>query len=357
MASNNVARPEQSSHRHVAVANRRQACTTNRGCQTKNAQGWHDLEVRVSGGYFDVQLNGGWGHHFSDDPSSIWAVGERLPAFGVTQFLPTLISNGFDRLDEALDVLDAGPPPGWVGAIPVAWHLEGPWLEPTRAGAHRQGSLRQPAPLPDRLDRANGIALVTLAPELPGAMEVIDDLTDRGVKVSMGHSNASLDDVDRAIRAGAVMGTHLFNAMSGLGHRSPGLAAGLLDRPELAVGLIADGEHVAPAMVRLAWRLAGDRMVLVSDAVSLLGTTSDRVARLADGTLAGSTVGLDTCVRNAARFAECPIDEVVSAAASRPRRLLGVPALEDTHTDLDGDGHVVQTTIGGSVVFEADARC
>lgn len=307
--------------------------------------------MQVPGGYFDVQINGGWGHHFSDDPSSIWVVGTRLLEHGVTQFLPTLISEGFDRLDEALDVLAAGPRPGWVGATPVGWHLEGPWLAPSRVGAHAPQALRSPD-VPERLSRADGVVLVTMAPELPGASEAIAELVERGVVVSMGHSAASLEQVDQAVASGARMGTHLFNAMSGLHHREPGLAAALLDRSDLHAGLIADGEHVAPAMVRLAWRLAGERIVLVSDAVSLLGLSDRPAARRTDGTLMGATVGLDACIRNVVDFGAADLAAAVAAASSVPRALLSVERPPNASVVLDDQGNVLQTRLGDSIVFD-----
>lgn len=312
---------------------------------------WHHHLVKVSGGYFDVQINGGWGHHFSDDPSSIWTVAEHLLAHGVMQFLPTLISEGFDRLDEALDVLADGPPPGWVGATPVGWHLEGPWLAPSRVGAHAPRALRLPD-LPERLSRTSGVLLVTLAPELPGAVEAIAELVRRGVVVSMGHSAATFDEVETATVAGASMGTHLFNAMSGLHHREPGLAAALLDSSDLHVGLIADGEHVAAPMVRLAWKLAGDRIVLVSDAVSLLGMSDASAARRSDGTLMGATVGLDQCVRNVVAFGAAELGAAVAGASAVPRKMLGIAAPASSHVVLDAHGMVRQTVLNGSVVFD-----
>lgn len=318
-------------------------------------------QVRVPGGYFDVQINGGWGHHFSDDPTSIWEVGTKLLAHGVTQFLPTLISEGFARLDEAVEVLSAGPPADWVGAIPIGWHLEGPWLAPARVGAHRLASLELPkrTELPEQLDRAHGIALVTVAPELPGAIEVITELVDRGVVVSLGHSNATFDEAMAGFEAGARMGTHLFNAMSGLHHRDPGLAAALLSDRFSAdnspcVGIIADGEHVAPEMVRLAARLAGERLLLVSDAVALLGTAGNQaVAKRSDGTLMGATVGLDRCVENLVAFTGCALDAATAAASTVPRQLMSIDIDAETYTDVDDAGRVTKTVMAGAVVFAA----
>lgn len=297
-----------------------------------------------------MQINGGWGHHFSTDPSAIWSVGERLVEHGVTEFLPTLVSDGFDRLDEALAVLDAGPPDGWIGARPIGLHLEGPWLAPARAGAHDRSALRPPDAR--ALSRAHHVRLVTLAPEVDGALAAIGDLVSRGIVVSLGHSDATLEASIAGLDAGATMGTHLFNAMSGLAHREPGLAAALLVDARAWFGLIADGHHVAPAMVDLVWRAAGDRLVLVSDAVSLLGGTDTQVARLAGGTLAGSVIALDHCVRNLMAFAGVGLIDAVAAASTRPRAVLGVETRPKTHTELDDGGVVLRTVIDGAVVYE-----
>lgn len=307
--------------------------------------------ITVPGGYFDLQINGGWGVHFSDDPASIWDVGAHLIRHGVTQFLPTLVSDGFDRLDDAIAVLDDGPPPGWVGAEPVGLHLEGPWLSAQRAGAHDLSALRS-LDVSD-VEGRGWIRLVTLAPELPDAPEAIDRLVRSGVVVSLGHSEATIDDAFAAFDAGASMGTHLFNAMSGLHHRSPGLAAALLLDSRSTFGLIVDGEHVAPGMVRLAWRSAPDRLVLVSDAVASLGLTDDPVATLDNGTLAGSVVAIDQCVRNLVDFCGCSLAEAACAASARPRSVLGLDPRPGTFVELDDNGEVVRTVIAEEVVFEA----
>jgi N-acetylglucosamine-6-phosphate deacetylase len=306
--------------------------------------------LTVPGGYLDLQINGGWGHHFSNDPASIWQVGTRLVEHGVTQFVPTLVSDGFDRLDDAIAVLEAGPPAGWVGAEPVGLHLEGPWLSPHRAGAHRIDALRSPDP--SEVRGRGWVRIVTLAPELPGATAAIEQLSRSGIVVSLGHSEASAAEASRAIDAGASMGTHLFNAMSGLHHRSPGLAAALLLDSRASFGIIADGEHVAPDMVRLAWSAAPDRLLLVSDAVAALGSTDQPVARLVNGTLAGAVVAIDEGVRNLVDFCGCPLADAARAASSRPRAALAIDHSDDTFIELDERGTVARTVIDGSVVFE-----
>ena len=306
----------------------------------------------VAGGYLDLQINGGWGCDFSRDPASIWTVGERLVQHGVTAFLPTLISGGFDRLDEALDTLMAGPPAGWSGAIPIGFHLEGPWLNPLRRGAHGAADLRPPV-VPDRIRREEGVVLVTMAPEIDGGLRAILELRNRGVIVSAGHSAASYEEAVAGFETGVTMGTHIFNAMSGVHHREPGLAAALLTDASAAIGIIVDGEHVAPSVVRLSWQAAGDRLILVSDAVSKLGITEDPVARTADGTLAGATVGIDQGVRNFVAFTDCDLPEAVQAASSRPRTLLGLTPSSDSWTEVDRDGFVTRTVVDGVVLFES----
>lgn len=317
------------------------------------SQNNRDGNLVVPGGLFDLQINGGWGHHFSDDPSSIWAVGGRLVECGVTRFLPTLVSSGFARIGEALEVLRDGPPTGYVGARPLGWHLEGPWFNPVKAGAHDLEAIH-PSNERDRegLTVSAGVRMITLAPEVEGGLEAIRTLSARGIVVSMGHSDATVVEATEGVLAGAQMGTHLFNAMRGLHHREPGLAATLLTDERVSPSMIVDGHHVAPEMVSLAWQLAGARLIIVSDAVSALGLTDDPVARLADGTLAGATVGLDQGIRNLRAFTGCSLAQAAAAASVRPSNVLGVGAHDDDLVVLDADGLVIRTEIAGKLVFE-----
>lgn len=290
-------------------------------------------------GLIDLQVNGAAGHDLTTDPASVWSVGAALAAHGVEAFLPTLVSPSYAIVDQAREVLVAGPPPGYRGAVPLGWHVEGPFLSPARAGAHDPAALRRPDPAAVAdWSPTTGVRMVTLAPELPRALEVVAALADRGVVVSIGHSEASHDEARSAFDAGARFVTHLFNAMPPLGHREPGIVGAALADERITLGLIPDGLHVHPTVVRLAWRLVGPtRLAVVSDAIAALGmppgryrlagrevVVDERSARLPDGVLAGSVLPLDAAVRNLATFAGIDVAEARRAATDVPARLLGL---------------------------------
>jgi N-acetylglucosamine-6-phosphate deacetylase len=293
----------------------------------------------------------------------------------VTAWLPTIVSAAADgAIDEALRVLAAGPPVGWVGAIPLGLHLEGPFLAPARRGAHPVSRLRAASgALAAGWSRDGGVAVVTLAPELPGAVELIGELVGRGVVVSLGHSEADEAAASAAVDAGARWVTHLFNAMEPLGHRDPGLVGVALTDDRLHVGLIADGVHVAPRVVGLAQRSLGRRLTLVTDAVGALGMpdgphrlgggvveVSGDAVRLADGTLAGSNLSMDRAVRNLVAMAGCSLDSALHAASGAPAELLGdgsrgrvVAGGRADLVVLGADDQVAATIVGGHVAYAA----
>jgi N-acetylglucosamine-6-phosphate deacetylase len=288
----------------------------------------------------DLQVNGAGGHDLTREPEALWKVGAALTRFGVTAFLPTLVSPAWEIVDRGRDALRAGPPPGYAGATPLGWHVEGPFLAPSRAGAHDPASLRAPSVeavagwSPD-----SGIRMVTLAPELPDALHVVRALVGNGVVVSAGHSAATYEQAVAGFEAGIRGVTHLFNAMAPLGHREPGLVGAALADDRVTVWLIPDGLHVHPAVVDLVRRTVGaERLAIVSDAISALGIgpglhhlagrdiqVDATSARLPDGVLAGSVIGLDEGVRNLAAFAGCSLEEARLAATRVPARLLGLP--------------------------------
>jgi N-acetylglucosamine-6-phosphate deacetylase len=262
-----------------------------------------------------------------------------------------------------------------VAAEPLGLHLEGPFLAPERRGAHPPGHLRLPdaALVADEgWSRDGGVRLVTVAPELPGALDLVRRLVASGVVVSAGHSTASAEQAVAAIDAGVTGVTHLFNAMSPLHHRDPGLVGVALTDERVRVGIIADGLHVHPTAVALAARAVGGRLCLVTDAVAALGLPAGRVAlgameafasddgvRLADGTLAGSDLSLDRAVRNLEDFAGVSLAAAVAAATSTPAALLGLsdrgviaPGAMGDLVVLDDDASVVATVVGGRVAYD-----
>lgn len=326
----------------------------------------------IAPGLIDLQLNGAFGLDFTVEPETVAAVADRLPQYGVTAFLPTLITSPLATYPARLRVVAQARS---QDAAVLGVHLEGPFLSYGKRGAHNPAHLRTPSVEAVKPLLAEGIVrLMTLAPELPGAAEVIAYLRSQGVVVSIGHTEADYGQAVAAIDAGAGWGTHLFNAMPTLGHREPGPVAALLERPAPPVGLIVDGVHVHPAIVRLVWRLKGVAGVtLVTDAMAALGMPpgeyrlSDQMvrvdevsARLADGTLAGSILGMDQALRNMVAYTGCTPGEAVWMASGAPADVLGVrdkgrlePGYDADLVILTPDLHVRRTVIGGRVVYSA----
>ena len=327
-------------------------------------------------GLVDLQVNGAGGVDLSEEPEGLWDVAKMLPRFGVTSFLPTLLSPSPVLAERALAILAAGPPAGFAGARPLGWHFEGPFLAPGRRGAHPAGAIA--APSMDAIrgwSAASGVVVVTLAPEVPGAIPLIGELVARGVVVAAGHSDATAGQARTAAHVGLGAVTHLFNAMSGVHHREPGLAAAVLAGLDVTSMLIADGVHVSPEALRLAWRsIAPARRVIVSDAVAALGAAAGgytlagqpvlsdgTVVRGTGGGLAGSAAGLDSGLRTLVAVTGCALAEVVAAATANPAALLGrddVGTLDPgAHGDVvlfDDALEVVATIVGGAVAYRRE---
>ncbi len=325
-------------------------------------------------GYIDLQLNGGFGEDFTQNPASIWQVAAALPRYGVTSFLPTIITSPAQAVQAALAAWRSAPPqPETPRANALGLHLEGPMINPAKKGAHNPRYICLPnLEVIEGWSADSGVLLVTLAPELPGAAEVIAALARRGVLVSAGHSMASLEEAAAGFAAGVRMGTHLFNAQPPLDHRQPGLAGALLTEAGVTAGIIPDGIHVHPAMLRLAWSAKGAAgLAIVTDAMAALGMPPGEYwlgdfnvlvdassARLANGTLAGSTLTMDAAVRNMAAFCGCSLAEAISMATLTPARLLGLankgqlrPGADADLVLLDAAGQVQATFIGGELAY------
>jgi N-acetylglucosamine-6-phosphate deacetylase len=287
-------------------------------------------------GFVDLQVNGFGGVDvLRGEVEDVVDLGRRLLEHGVTAYQPTVITNPLGEMTRALTVLEQARGVDG-GAQILGAHLEGPFLSPQRAGAHPVEDLRLPeARLLEELLECASVTMVTLAPELPGAQLLIDTLVGRGICVSLGHSEADAATAHAAFARGARGVTHLFNAMRPPTARDPGLAGAALARPGVVAQLIADGVHVAPEMILLAWRAAAGRVGLVSDSIAAAGrgagdyslgtveaTVVDGVARRADGTLAGSVGTLADGLRTLCALG-IPLAEAAPALTSIPAQLLG----------------------------------
>jgi N-acetylglucosamine-6-phosphate deacetylase len=338
-----------------------------RGDGTAGASVLDASGLTLAPGLIDLQCNGGFGIDLTAEPARVGEVAARLPAHGVTAWLPTVISSPRATTDAALATSLRTP-----GAVPLGWHLEGPMLNPARKGAHPARHLRAPEPsIYASWTRSAGVALVTLAPELPGSLDAIASLASSGVVASIGHTAGTADDVGAAVRAGATYVTHLWNAMPPFGHRDPGVVGAVLATPELVAGLIVDGVHLHPTTVAATWRALGPhRTSLVTDAVAALGmppgayrlgslevSVGPGGVRDATGVLAGSNLSAIDAVRHLMAFTGCTLADALAPMTSVPARLLGLPTKGVLAPGADADlialtaeGRLAATIVGGVVL-------
>lgn len=321
-------------------------------------------------GFVDLQVNGFAGVDLvTADAAGYATAGAALARTGVTAYQPTFITGDPAVTVAALGhldaVRDAASGPRLLGA-----HVEGPFLSPDRSGTHPVRWLRDPdAGLLERFLHAGRMGMMTLAPELPGALDLIPRLVQAGVVVACGHTDADAPTAHVAIARGARAVTHLFNAMRPFSHRDPGVAGVALTSPRVAVPIIVDGIHLAPEAVRLAWAAAGPRIVLVTDAVAAAGMADGRYqlgevaitkaglhVRRDDGTLAGSALTMDAAVRNAVDMGIDPA-AALYAASSAPAALLGLDRrgrlAPGAHADvvvLDDDLAVTRVLVAGQEI-------
>lgn len=325
----------------------------------------------IAPGFVDVHVHGWGGHSATGDADALSGMARALLRRGVTSFLPTAPS----LPPEALPVF-AERVRGWLpgappdGAEPLGFNLEGPLLSPERRGAHEPTALCVPDDVPPDLfdSLLDGLRVITIAPELPGSLPLVSRLAARGVAVSLGHSAATFDQARAGFAAGARTTTHLFNAMSGIDHRAPGLAVAALTDDAVYTELIADGLHVHRALWPLIARAKpAGRLLLVSDALPIAGVgdgetalgglavevRGGRATVAGTTTLAGSVIALDDAVRNLVA-AGIPLRLAVAAASDNPAGLLGaadrgrIEAGRRAHlVELDDDLRVVRVTRGG----------
>ena len=289
-------------------------------------------------GFIDTQVNGGGSVLFNDAPTvqTIETIGAAHRRFGTTGFLPTLISDDLPVIARAVEAVDAAIARGVPGVLGI--HIEGPFLNVARKGIHLASKIR---PLDaDLVEMLTGLkrgrTLITLAPEQTSP-DLIRALVARGAIVSAGHTNATYAEATAAIEAGLTGATHLFNAMSPLGNREPGMVGAVLDSDGVTAGLIVDGRHVSPATLRIALRARSpDAFMLVTDAMPTVGGGDDfvlqgRHIRVQDGvcvddngTLAGSDLDMAQAVRNAVAMLGLPVEQALNMASAVPARFLGL---------------------------------
>jgi N-acetylglucosamine-6-phosphate deacetylase len=296
-------------------------------------------------GLVDLQVNGCYGVDLADCDPDGWAlVAGRLPETGTTAFLPTFITAPVATLATGLRLARKAAKAAAAGARVLGVHLEGPFLSPARAGAHRPDWMVPPSPgaVAELLDAGRGLLrLVTLAPEADGALAAVATLTAAGVLVSVGHSDATAAEVAAAAAAGARMVTHLFNAQRGLHHREPGVAGQALTDHRLTSGLIVDLSHVSAAACQIAFAAAPGRICLVTDAAACAGMPPGHyllggepvelppgggAPLRPDGTLAGSALRMDRAVANAVGLG-LGLADAVAAGTRIPADLIGRPDL------------------------------
>lgn len=313
-------------------------------------------------GFVDLQVNGFAGVEFrAADPGGYGRAAAALAAGGAVAIQPTFYScdlDGYTTALEALAEVRAAPP---VGCTFLPAHLEGPFLSPVWAGAHRPESFLAPdRAVVDRLLRAGPVGCMTVAPELPGALAVVRALVSAGVIASIGHSDATAAQVRAAVDAGARHLTHCWNAHRRFVARDPGPAGVALTDPRLTVGLIVDLVHVAAETVLLTMAAARGRVAATGDTVAEAPGSPGRAARLGDGTLAGGLAGPDELLRN---LVDCGVDlaEAVDACGGAQRRLLGSPEVRVRPGDpadlvvLDDGLRPRRTLVGGREVWAATA--
>ena len=337
-------------------------------------------DATIVPGFVDIHIHGGGGHDvMEDDAAALPAVENILARHGVTGYFPTTVTAPLDvtlraleRLGKAVESATTTTLASAQRARPLGIHLEGPFISHVRRGVHPPADL-----LPPRIETfekfwdasCGQIKLMTIAPELEGAPELIGEAARRGVCVSLGHSDATITEVERGIAAGAKHATHTFNAMRPLRHRDPGILGAALVDDRLTADVIADGIHLDPTILRLFLRAKGtERAVLITDAIAATGMPDGRY-RLgslevelkngqctSDGKLAGSVLTMDRAIQNVARLPEWDLQKAIPLATANPARVVGetkrgrlAAGMTADMVILSKDGSVLKTIVGGVI--------
>ena len=340
-----------------------------------------DISIRseetLGAAFLDVHTHGGAGRDLMDTtPEGMSGLGRFYASKGVGSYLATTLTAPMEATLRALEFLAGAVERGGGRgeATPLGIHIEGPFVSHAKKGMHPAESILAPTvEVFDRLWEASRgtIRLMTIAPEVPGAMEVIRRAVEVGVRVSIGHSNALAAEARAAVRAGAKSATHTFNAMRALDHREPGILGVVLDEEGLYAELISDGVHVSPEGVRMWFRLKGEeRTILVTDSMEAAGMpdgeyvlggvpvhVADGVCTTGSGVLAGSVLTMDRAVERVREFTGCALETAVRMGSANPARMLGMEGMGEVRVgefaDLnrfDATGRLVGTYLKGEAV-------
>lgn len=340
--------------------------------ETINAEGLY-----ITPGLIDLHVHGGGGADALDGtPDSLGLISLFHGRHGTTGILPTIAASSPERMALALEAA-ANYAGKEKGAHILGSHLEGPYLNPSFIGALNRSHLKRPDPkeTADLLAASRGtLKMVTLAPELPGCLEIVEALSSSGVIPSLGHSGATFEETHRAAQVGLKHITHIFNAMAGMHHREPGPAGAALSSPMFSAEVIADGLHVHPFVLKMLWQLKGNSLALISDAISAAGLSDGRYrlagqeisvvggrAALPCGKLAGSTITVLEAVKNMIKLAGLTLPQAVHLASTNPARILGLSNKGQIAAGCDADLVLLDAEIepylvmaGGKIIFRRE---
>ena len=334
----------------------------------------------IAPGFIDLQINGAGGRFLTEDPSveTVVEMARIAARFGCTAFLPTVITSPIEMMLSAVRAVDKARKQVITGAQVLGSHLEGPFINPDMSGIHDSAFIRSPS-LDDLntfwAESGGSIKLMTLAPEVAGAEELMRAAKRYGITLAVGHTDADYLEMMEAAESGATMATHLFNAMSGLKARQPGATGTVLASTRFKASIIADGYHIHPAMLNLALRSKGSEdLVLITDAMAPVGTdlkefsiydeiatVHDGACFMPDGTLAGSVLTMNQAVRNIRDLTDIPLEEALRMATANPAAVINEDNFRGTLevgkaadiVIMDHDLNVTTTMVAGKIVYES----
>lgn len=328
-------------------------------------------------GLIDLHIHGSNGYDTMDaNYESLNEISKFIAQFGITSFLPTTITSSMEKIEKAIISMKETMEKGVDGAEIVGIYLEGPYLTKEHKGAHPTEFMRplKIEELKKLIDlSSNNIRVITIAPEKNGSDEVIKYLKDIGVKVSIGHTNATYDEAMKAFNLGASLGVHTFNGMRGLHHREPGVVGAILNNKEVYAELIADNIHVHPAVMNILYKIKGcNKLCLITDCMRaggledgkyMLGEleviVKDSIVRTHSGSLAGSSLKLIEGIKNIMTATEISLHDAVKMATITPTRALGLDNLigsikenkKANITIIDNDFNIIMTIVNGKIVY------